>query len=213
MIAMLPKEYFHRADERDDTLFYHQPRLVVHIDDQAIARTTQLFREHLPAGGAILDLMSSWRSHLPTDVAYRSVVGVGMNAVELQNNPQLSSYLVQDLNREPRLPFADASFDAAIVTVSVQYLTRPVEIYREVGRVLQPGAPFLTIFSNRMFPTKAVAIWQSLDDAGHAQLVAGYYQAANCYTAIESFSHRPRFGDPIFLVIGRRSHGEHEPAA
>jgi SAM-dependent methyltransferase len=196
---------FQRHDETDDAQFYEQPRLVVHIDDRAIAATTQLFREYLPANGRILDLMSSWRSHLPTDVTYEQVVGLGMNAVELERNPQLTSYVVQNLNQQPQLPFDDARFDGGMVTVSVQYLTNPTAVYQEVARVLKPGAPFITVFSNRMFPTKAVMIWQSLDDKGHQQLVRSYYEQSTLFSQIEVLDRSPRgWSDPLYAVVGRR---------
>ena len=130
---MLQPELFRRMDESPDALFYDIPRLVTHIDDAAIAAVTQLYREYFPAGGAIIDLMSSWVSHLPPEITYRRVVGLGMNATELAANPRLDAWLVQDLNENPRLPFADAEFDAAGICVSVDYLTRPVEVLRECG--------------------------------------------------------------------------------
>jgi SAM-dependent methyltransferase len=203
---MFPLHYFERIDESDDQAFYQQPRLVVHIDDAAIAATTKLYREYLPPGGAILDLMSSWRSHLPEQVMFRRVVGLGMNEIELRENPQLSEYVCQNLNVDPQLPFADGEFDAGVLTVSVQYLTRPLEVYAEIGRVLRPGAPFLTVFSNRMFPTKAVAIWRALDDAGHAKLVASYYQGAGCFGPPELLDRSPRRwgADPLFAVVACR---------
>lgn len=196
---------FQRYDETDDTDFYRQPRLVVHIDDQAIAATTQLFREYLPANGRILDLMSSWRSHLPTDVQYEQVVGLGMNATELEQNPQLTDHVVHDLNRQPRLTFEKDYFDGGTLTVSVQYLTDPVRIYQEVARVLKPGAPFITVFSNRMFPTKAVNIWQSMDDRGHQELVRSYYEQSLLFDQIEVLDRSPRgWSDPLYAVVGRR---------
>lgn len=203
---MLNDNYFRRYDETDDSQFYQSPRLVVHIDDPAIAATTQLFRELLPPGGAILDLMSSWRSHLPDDVVYERVAGLGMNTVELQRNPQLTDYVVQNLNQQPTLPYADGEFDGCVITVSVQYLTQPVAVFREVGRVLKVGAPFITVFSNRMFPTKAVAVWQALDDAGHAQLVETYYQQTNLFTNVrtEDRSPLPRRSDPLYATVGIR---------
>lgn len=202
------EKYFRRYDETDDSDFYQSPRLVVHIDEPAIAATTTLFREKLPEGGAILDLMSSWRSHLPTDVTYGRVAGLGMNAVELQQNPQLTDYAVQNLNQNPVLPYADAEFDGCIITVSVQYLTSPFVVLQEVARVLKSGAPFITVFSNRMFPTKAVAVWQALDDTGHAQLVETYYRETGLFTDVhtEDRSPQPRRSDPLFATIGCR-HG------
>lgn len=204
---MFPANYFTRIDESEDDRFYDQPRLVVHIDDAAIRTTTALFREYLPPNGAILDLMSSWRSHLPQDVPFSQVVGVGMNEVELQKNAQLDAYAVQNLNLNPHLSFDDASFDGCVLTVSVQYLTKPVEVFSEVARVLRPGAPFLTVFSNRMFPTKAVAAWRSLDDRGHLELVERYYQATSQFVDIQQLNRSPtgRFSDPLFAVVGRRA--------
>lgn len=203
--AAFSPEYFARMDESIDNGFYTIPRLVTHIDDAAIAATTALFREYLPPNGDILDLMSSWRSHLPPDRTFGSVVGLGMNETELRENEQLSAYVVHNLNVDPTLRFDDASFDAGVLTVSVQYLTQPVDVYAEVGRVLRPGAPFITVFSNRMFPTKAVAAWRGLDDQGHAQLVTAYYQLSEMFEDITLENRSPRgWSDPLYAVIGRR---------
>ena len=125
-VPTLPAEAFRRADESPDGGFYAAPRLVTHIDDAAVAAVTQLYRDLLPPGGAVLDLMSSWVSHLPDEVAYGRVAGLGMNADELAANPRLTERHVQDLNADPRLPYGDAEFDAAVCCVSVQYLVRPV---------------------------------------------------------------------------------------
>ncbi len=140
--------YFRREDEHPDPLFYAEPRLTVHIDDDAIAAVTATYAELLPEGGVILDLMSSWRSHLPPAARYARVVGLGLNTEEMADNPQLDEYVVHDLNVDPRLPFAAATFDGCCVTVSVQYLTRPVEVFREVNRVLKPASPFVLTYSN-----------------------------------------------------------------
>ena len=191
-------------DESDDGIFYEMPRLVVHIDDAAIAATTDLYRAYLPSDGDILDLMSSWRSHLPEEASYRSVTGLGMNAVEMQENPQLTDVVVHNLNKNPQMPFPDQAFGACVLAVSVQYLIHPIEVFREVGRVLRPEAPFVTIFSNRMFPTKAVAIWQALDDEGHLQLIETYYQEASCFDEIEIIDCSAEKGDPLYAVVGRR---------
>ncbi|NOK62782.1 MAG: methyltransferase domain-containing protein [Chloroflexi bacterium AL-W] len=199
-----PENYFRRMDESDDDIFYEMPRLVVHIDDAAIAATTDLYRRYLPSDGDILDLMSSWRSHLPEEVAYRSVVGLGLNAVEMHENPQLTDAVVHNLNKNPQLPFPDEAFDACVLTVSVQYLIHPIDVFTEVGRVLRPEAPFITVFSNRMFPTKAVAIWQSLDAEGHMQLVETYYRGAACFDEIEIIDCSHAKGDPLYAVVGRR---------
>ena len=196
---------FRRQDESPDSRFYVQPRLVTHIDDRAIAAVTTLYREHFPPGGAILDLMSSWVSHLPADVAYGRVAGLGMNEVELASNPRLTEYVVHDLNQRPRLPYGDAEFDAAGLCVSIQYLTQPVAVLRDVARVLKAGAPLVIAFSNRCFPTKAVAIWQMLDDTGHVQLVERYFEEAGTWTDVRSFNRGgfDEWDDPLYAVVAR----------
>ena len=198
-----PEGSFGRYDEAPDEEFYLVPRLVTHIDDGAIAAVTQLYRELFPPGGAILDLMSSWVSHLPEEVRYGRVVGLGMNEVELGNNPRLDGFVVQNLNREPKLPFADGEFDGAGICVSIDYLTRPVEVLREVGRVLKPGAPVVVSFSNRCFPSKVVAIWRQLDDRGHVWLVRRLLEEAGNFANVRGLDRSPRrlFADPLYAVV------------
>ena len=202
----LGPEHFERVDETDDALFYAQPRLVTHIDEPACAALTAWFRANLPAGGDILDLMSSCVSHLPADIAYRRVAGLGMNAVELDANPHLTDHVVHDLGRNPALPFADASFDACLITVSVQYLIQPLRVFAGIARVLRPGGLCAVSFSNRMFPTKAVAVWRALDDIGHARLVAHYFAetAGFAEPVFTDLSPDPGFSDPLFVVAARR---------
>ncbi len=199
----LPREAFRKADPSPDPSFYAQARFVAHIDDVAIAAVTELYREVLPPGGTILDLMSSWISHLPRDVAYAEVIGHGMNAQELAANPRLSRWFVRDLNAEPALPLPDASLDGAAICVSIQYLQRPVEVLADLCRCLRPGAPVAIGFSDRCFPTKAVAVWGALDGRGHCALVALYLRRAG-YAAVEARALRDgRRGDPLWAVIGR----------
>lgn len=200
----LPPSYFTRYDESDDRLFYAYPRLTAHIDEAARAAVTRLFREELPPGGRILDLMSSYVSHLPPEITYEHVVGLGLNAEELRLNPQLNEYVIHDLNRTPELPFADNSFDGAACTVSVQYLVHPVTVFAEVGRVLRPGAPFIVTFSNRCFPSKAVRIWIATGDREHRRLVRRYFELAGCFTNIRVLDRSPChwLSDPLYAVIG-----------
>ena len=200
-------EFFRREDESPDSIFYVEPRLLVHIDDFAIAAAGDLYAELLPPQAAILDLMSSYRSHLPLALAPARLVGVGMNEVELRNNDQLTEHLVTDLNRDPALPFGDGEFDGAVVTVSVQYMTQPVEIFREVGRVLKPGAPFIVTYSNRMFPTKAVRIWRALDDHERAALIGTYFRHAACFGEVTAEDRTMADGpphDPLLAVWAHR---------
>ncbi len=204
---ILPQEAFRRYDETPDDDFYQIPRLVTHIDDAAVQAVNQLYRELFPPGIRVLDLMSSWVSHLPAEVEYAGIVGLGMNAQELAANPRLDGWLVQNLNENPVLPFPDGAFDACGICVSVQYLTDPVTVLREAGRVLTPGSPIIITFSNRCFPTKAVAVWQMLSDKDHLDLVAGYLTAAGNWTDISSLDRSPKPGksDPLFAVIARRT--------
>lgn len=204
MEVKLTPEFFRRLDESDDAEFYHAPRRVVHIDEAAIATVRQIYAEYLKPQSAILDLMSSWRSHLP-ELEFRRVVGLGLNSAEMLDNPALSEIVVHDINREPRLPFPDGSFDAVVMAVSVQYLTRPIEIFSEAGRVLRPSGPFIVAFSNRMFPTKAVAAWQMANDSGRVRLVSTYFVESNAFEApmVIDRSGQDRPGDPIWAVVGR----------
>ena len=206
-MAELRPDFFQRIDEAPDEEFYAAPRFVQHIDNAAIAAAGALYAELLPAHGDVLDLQSSWVSHLPDSFDARSVVGLGMNAEELARNPRLASWVVQNLNREPRLPFDDESFDGCIDTVSVQYLQQPIAVFREVLRVLRPGAPFILTFSNRCFPSKAVAAWRALDDNGHVELVAAYFGQCGGWSSIDARNCTPRsdaYTDPLFAVFARK---------
>jgi hypothetical protein len=202
----LKPEHFARVDETPDGLFYAPPRIVTHIDDPARAALASYYRERLPAGGRILDLMSSCVSQLPTEITYDRVIGHGMNVAELNANPQLSGGFVQDLNRNPALPFADAAFDGCTVAVSVQYMTRPLEVFAEVARILRPGAPFILSFSNRMFPTKAVALWRALNDGQHGGLVDLYFKLSGGFGPAEflDLSPFPGRSDPLFAVVAEK---------
>jgi hypothetical protein len=199
-----PPGAFRRMNEEDDRLFYAYPRPVVHLDEPALAALTRLYGQIVPPGGCVLDLMASWRSHLPPGFT-GTAIGLGLNREEMRDNPQLSQALVHDVNREPALPFNDAAFDAAVCAVSVQYLTRPVEVFREVRRALRPGAPFVVAFSNRCFPEKAVALWHAGNDAQHVAIVTAYFQAAGGWQELAEFSHTPPSGDPLYAVWGHRT--------
>jgi Methyltransferase domain len=201
----LPKGAFDKIDAEDDELFYEPPRLVYHIDDRAVAALTEFYRTVLPPGGVLLDLMSSWVSHLPPEIEYAEVIGHGMNASELAANPRLNRWFIQNLNRDTQLPFADKSVDAAMICVSIQYLQQPVPVLREAARALRLGAPLVISFSNRCFWTKAVAIWRAIDDEGHARLVEHYLHQAG-FERIEI--HRladwvEDVSDPMTAVVGR----------
>jgi SAM-dependent methyltransferase len=196
-------EHFRRQDERDDRLFYAVPRLVTHIDDHAIDAVRRLYAELLPPAGELLDLMSSWRSHLPGELPRKRVVGLGLNERELRENDQLDAWVVHDVNADPRLPFEDASFDGAVMAVSAQYLVRPVEVFREVRRVLRPGGPFVVTYSNRLFPEKAVALWRVCTDEQRGRLIGAYFHYAGGWNEVTMQDRSPRpglAGDPLYAV-------------
>ena len=180
---------------------------MVHIDDGAIAAVSGLFRDLIPPNSLVLDLMSSWRSHWPQGHPKGRLVGLGLNAAEMADNPDLDEYLVHDINQEPVLPFEDSSFDAVVITVSVQYLTSPIETFQQVNRILRPGGVFIVTFSNRMFPTKAVRVWRSTGDRGRVELVASYMEYAGNFQDIKgdltNLEDRPD-GDPLFAVVSRK---------
>lgn len=203
--ASFPPDAFRRQDETPDAGFYAFPRFVAHIDPPAIAAVTQLYREYFRPDTDLLDLMSSWLSHLPPEGRYRRVVGLGLNDRELARNPRLSAWLVQDLNQTPALPFADQEFDGAAICVSIDYLTQPVAVLRELARVLRPGAPLVITFSNRCFPSKAIAAWHALDDQGHLALVQQLLLAAGGWSSIELLDRSPAPGrsDPLLAVVAR----------
>lgn len=197
-----PPGAFTRVDEGDDAAFYAPPRLVTHIDDQAIAALRDHYAKVLKPGSTVLDLMSSWVSHLPDDLPLAEVIGHGMNEAELKANPRLTRWFTQDLNRETTLPLETEICDAALCCVSVQYLQRPVEVFAEVRRVLRPGSPFIVTYSNRCFPTKAVAIWRSLDLRSHATLIHVYLTRAGFSEIGVEVLVNGMSSDPLVAVTG-----------
>jgi SAM-dependent methyltransferase len=208
---------FARLDPRPDAQFYQEPRFVQHLDSAAIREIGALYARELRPGMAVLDLMSSWVSHLPEDIAQLRVTGLGLNREELERNPRLTERVVHDLNTEPTLPFADGTFDAAICTVSVEYLIRPIEVFAEVARVLKPGASFTVTFSDRWFPTKAIELWTELHPFERLGLVVEYFRKAGIFTGLsteslrglprpadDKYADRLAQSDPVFAVRGRR---------
>ncbi len=204
MTPLLPMPARGRVDEMFDPACGMELPHLSQIDDAALAAITDLYRQVLPTGGAILDLMSGWVSHLPPEIDYARVVGVGLNACELAENPFLDEWRLQDLNRTPRLPFTAGEFDGAALCVSVQHLTRPAEVIREVGRVLKPGAPLVVTFSERCRPARAIGCWCLLDDAGHLCLIAQHFAEAGNWGDIRCLDRTPSGGGtPLYAVIGR----------
>ena len=203
-MALLPMTALSRLNVRTDFSANLDFGDASQTDAAAIAAVTELYRQILPPGGAILDLMSGWVSHLPPEIPYSRVVGVGLSPCELAENPFLDEWRVQDLNHDPHLPFGVAEFDGVAMCVSIQYLTRPREVIREAGRVLKPGAPLIVTFSKRCLPTRAIGCWCLLDDAGHLCLIAQHFVQAGNWTDIRCLDRTPPGGgDPLYAVIGR----------
>ncbi len=203
-----PSWFFDRQDPRPDPAFYLPPRLVTHIDDGAIRAVGALYAElgidGATPGRRVVDLMSSWVSHLA--VAPEELVVLGMNAAELDANPMATEHVVRDLNADPVLPFDDARFDAVLCCVSIDYLVRPVEVLAEAARVLGPDGVLAITFSNRCFPTKAIRGWLMTDDAGRCRLVADYIRRAGGFTEPKVSLRTPEDSrsDPLYAVVARR---------
>lgn len=208
-----PPGFFDRDDPSPDDRFYLPPRLVTHIDDGAVAAVGALYAELGIDGSAaeprrVLDLMSSWVSHFvvpPTELT-----ALGMNETELVANDSATARVVQDLNVDPTLPFVDSSFDAVVCCVSIDYLTRPVEVLAEAARVLRPAGAVAITFSNRCFHTKAVHGWLATDDEGRCAIVVEYLRRAGGFTEPEVSLRTPpaSWGDPLYAVLARRAQGQ-----
>lgn len=209
---------FIRFDSSPDSNFYEKPRMVHHLDATALTQIEDLYRRLLPKGARILDLMSSWTSHIGADLAPEWVTGLGMNGPELEANRLLAERIVHDLNLDPRLPLPDQAFDAVICTVSVEYLTKPQEVLAEARRVLRPGGRFIITFSNRWFPPKVIKVWQDVHELERVGLVMEYFLRDGGFTNLETWSMRglPRpvddkyadrmaQSDPIYAVWGERA--------
>jgi SAM-dependent methyltransferase len=207
---------FQREDNSSDHLFYQQPRFVNHLDVTAINSVSGIYGSLIMPGMDVLDLMSSWRSHVPESIDLKSLVGLGMNTEEMADNPQLKGHLVHDLNQNPRLPFSDDSFDRVICTVSVEYMTRPLEVFDDVARVLRKDGMFILTFSNRWFQPKVIRLWSELHEYERMGLVMEYFYKTGQYKDLETYSSRglPRpesdkyypqmlKSDPVYGVWGK----------
>ncbi len=208
---------FVRAEERPDDLFYAGPRFVNHLDDQAISVISGLYARLLQPGMHVLDLMSSWTSHLPEEIQFAKVYALGMNPEELQANKRLDGFVVQDINRRAALPYETGSLDAVICTASIEYLIHPFEVFSEISRILKPGGLIVITFSNRWFPPKVIQIWKDLHEFERMGLVLEYLIGAGSFENLNTFSMRglpgpetdkyfgqQRFSDPVYAVWGQK---------
>lgn len=207
---------FERKDSMSDSIFYKQDRFVRHIDDLAHVHLIQIYTRLLDSRSTILDLMSSWESHLPEEMGDAHVFGIGMNKDELAKNDLLSDFRVQDLNQDPRLQFEDSTFDDVVCSLSIEYLIHPVSLFKEVARVLKPGGQFTISFSNRWFPEKVIQVWKDLHDFERMGLVIDYFLSSERFDDIQTLSYRGyprpdtdkyyqtlRYSDPLYVVSGK----------
>jgi SAM-dependent methyltransferase len=217
-VPVLSQAQRRKQDESSDLLFYAQPRFVHHLDGAFRARLTALYRERLEEGCTVLDLMSSWVSHLPDDLPLAEVIGHGLNAAELAANPRLTRHWLQNLNEEQTLPLASASVDAALIVAGWQYLQQPEAVAVELRRVLRPGGQLIVAFSNRMFPTKAPLAWLEASDRDRLATVAKVLLCQG-WELERLISEDTRAegplgwiggkGDPFFAVIARTPANPH----
>ncbi|MEL6342192.1 MAG: class I SAM-dependent methyltransferase [Myxococcota bacterium] len=201
-----PPTFFHRRDDFEDDHFYRVPRLVTHIDDEAIRRVGRLY-SRLGIDGDVLDLMSSWISHFET--APRRLIGLGMNRAEMAQNAAMKDFVVHDLNQDPLLPFPDESIDHVVCCVSVDYLTRPLMVFGDIARILRPGGLFVHTFSNRCFPTKAIHGWLMTSDEDHMGIVSAYFRLSGAFhpAHAETLTPDDHRGDPLFGVWAQKLSG------
>lgn len=209
---------FDRRDKRNDGQFYGGPRLVHHLDQTAREMVANIYKRFVKDGMQVMDLMSSWVSHIPADIHPEQVFGLGMNRTEMEQNPALKDVKVHDLNADPELPYNKESFDVVICTVSVEYLIHPLTVFKEVARVLKPGGIFAVTFSNRWFSPKVIRIWEEIHEFERIGLVMEYFLDSGLYEDLGTYSMRglPRpqddkyareqpLSDPVYAVWGSRN--------
>jgi len=202
-----------RVDNDDDRLFYKKLRKVHHLDSYARETVSSIYEELIKPGSRVLDLMASWESHIPDSLSNIVLSGLGMNTDELTSNQLINDYLVHDLNVHPALTYENEVYDAVICTASVEYLIKPLEVFKEVKRVLKPGGVFIVTFSNRWFPTKAISLWSEIHEFERVGLVMEYFKQTNWTAQVNSLSskgrHRPeddphydktQISDPVYAV-------------
>jgi SAM-dependent methyltransferase len=207
-------EGFARQDATGDSVFYAQARMTHHLDATCRAAISELYGRFLQPGQRVLDLMSSWASHLPRLPDEVRVSGLGMNAAELAANPFLSEQVVQDLNKCTELPWSDDVFDVVVCTASIEYLLNPAALMAQVRRVLKPGGLFIVTFSDRWFPSKAIKVWSELHPFERLGMLLALFQDAgfvDLHSETRRGLKRPEddkyidqrlYADPLFAAWG-----------
>jgi SAM-dependent methyltransferase len=213
VVEVLSEAQRRKWDASDDGLFYAEPRLVQHLDGAFRERLTRLYRERIPARAVVLDLTSSWVSHLPDDVIYERVIGHGLNGRELAANKRLDSHWLQNLNLDQQIPLKTGSVDAVLIVAGWQYLQYPEAVAAELLRITRSGGLLIVAFSNRMFFTKAPQVWADGSDRDHLAYVAEVLMAQG-WPRPELIAEQTRasgwqgllggHGDPFFAVVTTR---------
>ena len=203
-----------KSDISDDEIFYQQPRFVHHLSDSFRNRLTSLYSEYLFNHHIILDLMSSWVSHFPSNISYKKVIGHGMNEAELSSNERLDRFFVQNLNKKQNMPIEDSSIDVGLIVAGWQYLQYPEKVSLELSRVIKSDSLLIISFTNRAFWTKAPNIWTYSSEEKRIEYVTSVltsngWRIENILN--EKTQDKKLFGfyssesDPFFSVIARNN--------
>ena len=203
-----------KTDISDDEIFYQQPRFVHHLSDSFRIRLTNLYSEYLLDHHVILDLMSSWVSHLPPNIRYKKVIGHGMNEAELSSNERLDRFFVQNLNKKQNMPIEDSSVDVGLIVAGWQYLQYPEKVSLELSRVIKSDSLLIISFTNRAFWTKAPNIWTYSSEEKRIEYVTSVL-TSNGWRIEKILNEKTQdkklFGfyssesDPFFSVIARNN--------
>ena len=203
-----------KSDISDDEIFYQQPRFVHHLSDSFRNRLTSLYSEYLLNHYIILDLMSSWVSHLPSNISYKKVIGHGMNEAELSSNERLDRFFVQNLNKKQNMPIEDSSVDVGLIVAGWQYLQYPEKVSLELSRVIKSDSLLIISFTNRAFWTKAPNIWTYSSEKKRIEYVTSVL-ISNGWRIEKILNEKTQdkklFGfyssesDPFFSVIARNN--------
>ena len=203
-----------KIDISDDGIFYQQPRFVHHLSVSFRNRLTSLYSEYLLNHYIILDLMSSWVSHLPSNISYKKVIGHGMNEAELSSNERLDRFFVQNLNKKQNMPIEDSSVDVGLIVAGWQYLQYPEKVSLELSRVIKSDSLLIISFTNRAFWTKAPNIWTYSSEEKRIEYVTSVL-TSNGWRIEKILNEKTQdkklFGfyssesDPFFSVIARNN--------
>ena len=203
-----------KSDISDDEIFYQQPRFVHHLSDSFRSRLTSLYSEYLLKHHIILDLMSSWVSHLPSNISYKKVIGHGMNEAELSSNERLDRFFVHNLNKKQNMPIEDSSIDVGLIVAGWQYLQYPEKVSLELSRIIKSDSLLIISFTNRAFWTKAPNIWTYSSEEKRIEYVTNVLWANGWRiekVLNEKTQDKKLFGfytsesDPFFSVIARNN--------